>query len=211
MPSGAISPISPSVLNSPIGLAEWKVRQSPNGTIDPTPPEEVKAQLRNRKIVGDIIYRIKHEGTSKRSCGSVKYTDRGNTLGKRFCHYKYKMNKPDARHTYSENAVRRSPNQFTVKILDHHPGISERQLLEIEEAWQNRFHTRNRRCGYNQSRPTQERLRTLENRENQTPYRPPLARSGLPNKEQESRSSVQVRADRLKLESVRTTLQFDHV
>ncbi len=210
MPNGALSPPSPRALNSPAGIAQWSVRQSPGGTIDPTPPVEVRRFLRDRKVLGDVIYRFKHEVTHRRSCGSVKLTDRGNTLFKRFHFYKYKMNTDGARHTYSENAVRRSPNQFTVKILEHCPGISERDLLVLEERVQDTFHTRVRRCGYNQSRPTQERLRTLENRENQTPYRAPVVTHlGLPLKEQERRSSVEVRAAHSELEPVRTVLKFD--
>ncbi len=114
----------------------------------------------NTKRKGDLIYRIKNVSDGRRYIGSVKQTDT-NTCGKRLSKYHSEVNSTERKpRQHIVHALRRSPRKFTLKVLDHQPGISEPDLLKIEEQWQDKFRTRERKHGYNHSRPTLERLRT---------------------------------------------------
>ncbi len=156
---------------SPQGLAKWKVRQSPGKSIDLTPPEHVFQALKQGGVVGDLIYQWKHETTGRRYFGSVKETKKGNTVFRRLSSYSSKLKTRPSRRTDIEAAIFRSPSKFSFKIVEHKPGITEKELLAIEEAWQDRYGTRSPTRGYNRSRPTQERLRTGRSRRQQSPKR----------------------------------------
>ncbi|MCH9627491.1 MAG: hypothetical protein S4CHLAM2_11320 [Chlamydiales bacterium] len=149
---------------SPKGLAHWRVQQSPGKTIHLKPPEKVAQVIKQKDIMGDLVYQWKHIETGQRYFGSVKSTKKGNTVTRRLTTYQSKLKGPPSRRTDIEKALARSPTKFSFKIVEHKPGISEEELLAVEEAWQDRYGTRSPSRGYNRSRPTRERLRAGRNR-----------------------------------------------
>ena len=112
------------------------------------------------KKKGDIIYRIKKVSDGRRYVGSTKHT-LTNTFAQRLSKYHTEINSDKIKQRqHVIHALRRSPKKFTLKVLDHKPGISEAGLLKLEEAWQDTFKTRDKKHGYNHSKPTSESLRT---------------------------------------------------
>lgn len=155
---------SPTKLQSPSGLKTWKVTQSPGGTINPYPPKKIRMELIEKGISGNVIYRWKHEVSGRRYIGSSLKTEikgkNGNTIFKRLGKYKFDLNNPKKmRRPHIINAIRRSPTKFSIKIMDCQPQIEERALLALEEDYQDQYSTRERKNGYNHSRPTLERSR----------------------------------------------------
>lgn len=176
-------PVTPTKIQSPSPYKSWKVRRSPRGRINPYPPTPIKASLVKAGIQGDVIYRWRHKDTGRRYVGSSLKTEAGNTFFKRLGNYTHHLNDPDKkRRQHIIHALRRSPDKFTLKILDHRPNISEKDLLQLEEDYQDLYDTRNRSHGYNHTRPTTELHRSKEAAkrrlfvEEDLPSRPPSER-----------------------------------
>lgn len=149
--------LSPTQMQSPDGLIQWNVRVLENGKVDCLPTPQTRAKMKQAGIEGDLIYRFK-KADGRRYFGSVKLTEYNN-LSKRFSNYKTRIN-GDNKKRHIEAALSRSPHKFTVKIVCTALGITERDLLELEEDFQIAYQVHDRRFGYNVSYPTQEPLRT---------------------------------------------------
>lgn len=145
------SPTSPP---SPVALARWNVRVLDSGEIDPTPPQDVWENLKNKGVVSKV-YCYTHLITGRRYFGSVVETDKNN-LRHRFSHYKFKMNATHAKRTYIENAVRRSPTKFKVTVVDYVKKGTAKQVHQKEGEYIQTYGTLKRKRGYNQVMPPEE-------------------------------------------------------
>ncbi|MCH9625714.1 MAG: hypothetical protein S4CHLAM123_08920 [Chlamydiales bacterium] len=168
--------LSPTKVQSPDKLFTWNVRQSPGGTIDPTPTKEVWDKMVEAGMTGDNIYRIQHTESKRRYIGSALETEKGNHIKKRFSKYKCNTNQYNQKKVagdklkqklqHIEYAMARSPDKMNVAIVAHleaHPNepIQEKEerlhLLEDEQVL--KYDTLKRKYGYNHSRPANESLR----------------------------------------------------
>jgi hypothetical protein len=157
--------VSPTKIQSPSKLAEWKVRVLKNGKIDPTPPAKVWEKMENKGITADVVYRVIHKDTKRRYIGSVKDTEAGNDVKKRMQTYKFRVNDSfQGKRTYIENAIRRSPSKFVFGIIQHKPGITEVELHEREASPVKHYQTLNKKYGYNQKNPLEEPERSLDSK-----------------------------------------------
>ena len=119
--------LSPTKVQSPDKLFTWNVRQSPGGTIDPTPTKEVWDKMVEAGMTGDNIYRIQHTESKRRYIGSALETEKGNHIKKRFSKYKCNTNQYNQKKVagdklkqklqHIEYAMARSPDKMNVAIL----------------------------------------------------------------------------------------------
>ena len=142
-------------LPSPV-KKEYPLARSPRSSkikvlLSPTP-----------KKASGVIYRFKHVKSGKKYVGSVAETARGNNTGRRISRYHSEFNKKGVtKRRHIANAVRLDPKAFTFGIYELLPsGTSETELHEAENRWQERYDTRDRTKGYNQSDPRREPLRS---------------------------------------------------
>lgn len=151
--------LPPTQIQSPEGLITWNVRVLENGKVDCLPSPTTRKKMKEAGIVGDLIYRFKKED-GRRYIGSVKLTTTNN-LGRRFSNYKCHIN-GEGKKRHIEAALHRSPLKFDVKIVCMKLGITERELLELEEQIQLEYQVHDRQFGYNVSLPTNEPSRTRQ-------------------------------------------------
>jgi hypothetical protein len=189
-PNPANAP-SPTKLISPAKLCQWKVRVLDNDEIDPTPSPKTWEKIKSLGLKGDVIYRFKHDKTGRRYFGSVKATEKGNTVKKRLGTYKSRINSEGKnRLMHIEYAIRRSPSKFDISIVQKaKEGISEAALHQHEENWMDKFDTLNKKHGYNHSRPTEERMRCSKSKDKS----PTIPTRTLPSRQSAINASASIR------------------
>ena len=146
--SSSTSPLSPV-------KKEYPLRRTPKSG-------KIKVILSpNPKKTSGVIYRFKHKKSGKKYVGSVAETARGNNTARRISRYHSEFNRDGVKkRRHIANAIRLDPDAFTFGIYEQLPsGSSEKELHEVENQWQERYDTRDRAKGYNQSDPRNEPLR----------------------------------------------------
>jgi hypothetical protein len=134
-------------MQSPSPLAKWKVRVL-SGKIHPSPPPRVREKLEESGAVHNVVYRIMHTITRRRYYGSTQ------NVKKRFSVYKSHLNASGKNSMHIENAIKRSPDKFTVAIVQRLPEATLPELHQCEEEWVQEYGTLKRENGYNHALPT---------------------------------------------------------
>lgn len=168
-----------SPLPSPVKIKEWPILKDENGiNFGPSPNSKTKTNLiycitvKEHKEAAQTVQKklFESEGGSeaenkkteevvvRRYFGSVYEGKKGtNTLGKRSSNYRHHLNQPaHKRQRTVVDALRKADPaaKISLSIVDTVPqGTSERELLNLEADWQDKYSTRDPQHGLNTTDP----------------------------------------------------------
>jgi hypothetical protein len=155
-------PIPPTRAQSPPPLAQWEVRVTESGEIDPSPPPEAYEQLVKLGATKNVVYRYLHTETHRRYYGSTK-----NPLKQRFSVYKTHLNGKQS--LKIEKTIKSSPLKFAIGVVEHKPNATLAELRQCETEWVQKYRTLEEEYGYNQVTPSANKRSISTEKENLPP------------------------------------------